>query len=143
MTKKKTIEYTLMAAVLVLGFVIAFRLAPQPVAGSVTQGNEYIARNFAANNVYGASTTPGALKIGAGSLAQVVIEGATTGTLNFYNATTSDALFRDASQSTSSILIASLPASLVAGTYTFDASYSRGLFMDLTGTMPTTTVLIR
>jgi hypothetical protein len=113
------------------------------VGASTIQGNEYQEINFAASNVYGASTTAGTIKTGYGSLGSVVITGAAAGVLNFYDATTTNATKRDATQATSTLLVASLPASLAAGTYTFDVTFSRGLIVDIIGTAPTSTVTFR
>jgi len=110
---------------------------------STIQGNEYQEINFAASNAYGASTTAGTIKTGYGSLGSVVITGAAAGVLNFYDATTTNSAKRDATQATSTLLVASLPASLAAGTYTFDVTFSRGLIVDIIGTAPTSTVTFR
>ncbi len=117
--------------------------------GSVNIGAEYSRINIAASTAYGATTTPqrtatvGTIKIGSGSLGSVVITGAAAGLMNFYDATTSDVTKRTNNVATSTILLASLPASLVAGTYVFDVEFRTGLFVDITGTYPTTTVTYR
>lgn len=112
--------------------------------GSVTQGNEYVATSTADSTIYGAFTGDQLLKTGHGSLGSVVITGANTGIVNFYNATTSSVLDRTGNKATSSILMVSMPASLVAGTYTFDVAFTDGLLVELeSGLMPTTTVTFR
>ena len=143
------IEKTLLwglALIAVLGFIAYATLkAPARPFGSVTQGNEYNATSTAASVIYGATVTDDKLiKTGAGSLAQITITGANTGVVNFYDATTSNVLLRTGQKATSTILITSLPASLVAGTYTFDAAYGFGLLLELeAGLMPTTTITYR
>lgn len=116
--------------------------------GSIETGQEYFATSTAASSMYGGFTAgERRLKEGSGSLGSVVITGATTGIVNFYNATTSKTsgtAGRSPSIATSTILIASLPASLAAGTYVFDASFNYGLLMVLdSGTVPTTTITYR
>lgn len=111
---------------------------------SVTVGNEYQATSTAANVAYGATITDDkTLKTSYGALGSVIITGANTGIVNFYDATTSD-MTKRGNKATSTLLIASLPASLAAGTYVFDAWFVNGLLVDLdSGTMPTTTITYR
>lgn len=72
---------------------------------------------------------------GQGILGSVVITGANTGVVNFYDGTTTTA-HSDYPTTT----IASLPASLAAGTYTFDAAFNRGLLVEITGSVATGTI---
>lgn len=145
---RKVITYSIAGLALLVGsfaFLTTYfaAIAPTNTVGSVVQGNEYIATSTAANSVYGASVTGSKLlKTGQGALGSVVVTGANTGIINFYNATTTNASARITA--TSTILIASIPASLAAGTYVFDASFTDGLYIDLVGgNMPTTTVTYR
>lgn len=135
---------TIALIALVFSFVFFPRL-PDQVWGSVIQGNEYQSTSTAASTLFGAQNAQTSLlKTGQGSLAQVVITGANTGVLNFYNATTTDINKRTGNTATSSILIASFPASTVAGTYTFDAVFTTGLVYDVySGNVPTTTIMWR
>ena len=65
------------------------------VEGSVGYGNDYNATSTAANSVLGAQTkTEILLKTGQGSLGSVIVTGANTGVVNFYNATTSNVNLR-------------------------------------------------
>jgi hypothetical protein len=118
---------------------------PLPAGASVIQGNEYQSTSTAASTLYGAQTAAEVLlKTGNGSLAQVTITGANTGIVNFYNATTSNSALRTGQVASSSILIASFPASTAAGTYTFDASFVAGLLMvRVGGNQPTSTIMWR
>lgn len=113
--------------------------------GSVSITDEYLATSTAASTIYGATITGDSIiKTGRGTLGSVVVLGANTGVLNFYDATTTDVDARTGNKATSTILVASLPASLAAGTYTFDVEFSDGLFMDLvSGNAPTTTITYR
>lgn len=120
----------------------------QPVLGSTIQGNDYQATSTAPSTVYGATITTSRslfqnVSPRQGALSSVVITGANTGIVNFYNATTSDVNLRTGQKATSTILIASLPASLAAGDYTFDVAFTDGLYIDVTGTIPTTTITYR
>lgn len=112
---------------------------------SVSITDEYLATSTAASTIYGATITGDSIiKTGRGTLGSVVVLGANTGILNFYDATTTNVDARTGNKATSTILVASLPASLAAGTYTFDVEFSDGLFMDLvSGNAPTTTITYR
>ena len=112
--------------------------------GSIIESQEYIATTTAPNNVFGATVSSSRIiKTGQGALGSVVITGANTGIVNFYNATTSDVSKRTGNPATTTILIASLPASLAAGTYVFDVAFTTGLFIDISGTVATSTVTYR
>lgn len=136
----------LAALALILGGMLETLQHPTPpVLGSVALYNEYTATSTAANEAYGALITGDKLiRTGSGTLGSVVVLGANTGIINIYDATTTSVLARAANRATSTILIASIPASMAAGTYTFDVSYRDGLYFDLvSGVMPTTTVTYR
>ena len=133
---KNVIIIFLAICVGVLGFA-AFRL--------------YINDNFtgvATGQEYSATTTPFAdywtdrpIKGGWGALGSVVITKAGDTSFMLLNATTSLAL---SDVATSSVLIASFPASAVAGTYVFDATFTKGLYLDvMSGDNGTSTILFR
>lgn len=139
---KDLLKYVASALVAVGIFLIGQGTAIQNGVGSVAVSSEYIATSTAPNSVLGATvSTSRLLKSGPGALGQVTITGANTGVVNFYNATTSNASERVTA--TSTILLASIPASAAAGTYVFDATFSDGLFIDITGSAPTSTVTFR
>ena len=110
------------------------------VAQGLTLEGHY-ATTTAGNAVYGSFTTGRLIKTGYGYFDKLVITGANTGVLNFYDATTTDITKRTGNTSTSSILIASVPASAAAGNYLFNTALVHGLYVDLvSGTMPTSTI---
>lgn len=143
----KALIYTISVAIVVTAFVAAFAILTyntQTAFGSVSVTDEYIATSTAANTLYGAFTTGRLIRTGTGSLGTVVITGANTGVINFYNATTSNVLARTGNKASSTILMASIPASAAAGDYVFDALYTDGLLVTLeSGSMPTTTITYR
>jgi hypothetical protein len=106
--------------------------------GSVQEGQEYQATTTNA-----ASTAIRTIKTGQGALGSLVITGDNTGTITFYNATTSDVTKRTGQKATSSITIADFPASSPEGTYTFDASFADGLLVVTTGAPATSTITYR
>ncbi len=107
--------------------------------GSVDQGSEY----HSTTTSTGRFTVPYTLQTGNGALGSVVITGAATGVINIYDATTTNSSLRSSDQASSSILLATFPASTAANTYTFDALFYRGLIYDVVGVQPTTTVTWR
>jgi len=115
-----------------------------PSFGS-TVGQEYIATTTGQTAIYGNTITGTKLvKSGQGALGNIVITGANTGVVNIYDATTTSVLLRAPALATSSILVATLPASLAAGTYLFDHNVRYGVYLELvSGIMPTTTIHIR
>lgn len=140
---KQIILCSLIIGVLVfVGFQLIY--TEQVNIASVSQGSGYNATSTAGGAVYGAFTGDQLLKTGWGTLGSVVITGANTGIVNFYNATTSNVLARTKNIASSTILMASMPASLVAGTYVFDTVFTSGLLVELeSGIMPTTTITWR
>jgi hypothetical protein len=139
-----------LALILVTGFTAALllkhdaRLQPQSYSG-VQTGQEYYATSTAASAAYGANINGNrVIKTGYGSLSAVVITGANTGVFNFYDATTTNVNLRTGQKASSSILVASFPASVAAGTYVLDATFSTALLLDLvSGSMPTSTITYR
>lgn len=144
-----TIKNTLLAVIgLVLvaatiGAIIVL-FEPQPAIGSTIQGNDYLATTTGTGTAFGSWSTGRVVRTGSGSLAQITVTGANTGMVNIYDATTTNVNARTNNIATSTILLASLPVSLVAGTYTFDVEYKTALLVDLvSGNMPTTTISYR
>ena len=129
---------------LLMGGVVALTVQDLSL-GSVDVSSEYTATSTAEAATYGAGITATAqVKTTGGTLGSVVVTGAATGIVNLYDATTSDATLRASSKATSTLLLVSLPASLAAGTYTFDVRFRDGLLLDLeSGVMPTTTITFR
>jgi len=107
--------------------------------GSVMQSGEY----HATTTSQGRFPSSVVLQSGYGTLGSVIITGATTGIINLYDATTTDVTKRTGNTATSTLYIATLPASTAAGTYTFDTSFYTGLLVEIIGTTPTTTITYR
>ncbi len=130
-----------------IGLVVftLFSQARSATASTFSEVSDYSATTTAANTVYGAFTSSRLIKTGFGSFGSVVITGANTATINIYNATTSDITKRAASMASSTILLASIPGSAAAGTYTFDVGYTIGLYVDIASALnaPTSTITYR
>lgn len=136
-----------MTFLLIFGFAVfqVFRSTNQ-VTASVQVGHQYqstttpqisAGRNICPARVGMASST-------TGELGSVVITKPGTGAFTVYDATTTNINLRSASQSTSSLILADFPSSPVAGTYTFDVEFKRGLLVDFTAaTVSTSTVTYR
>ena len=107
--------------------------------GSVSRSSEYHATTTSSVRFQPETL----LLTGNGTLGSVVITGAAAGVMNLYDATTSNIDLRTNNLATTSIYVASFPASAAAGTYTFDRILIRGLYVSIIGTMPTSTITWR
>lgn len=124
-------------AVIALGFLAVFEHAPA-AQGSTIQGSEYQATTTTTGNFLND------ISLNAGqTLGSVVITGAAAGTIDLYDATTSNINLRTGNLASSTILLASFPASAAVGTYTFDRIARYGVYVHIVGTMPTTTITFR
>lgn len=124
-------------AVIVLGIIavlVAMSYSALGTKASVSESNEYMATTTAGSALYGSITASKAVKTGSGTLGSYVITGANTGIINFYDATTTDVTKRTGNVASSTILIASFPASTAAGTYTLDVRFNTGLLVSIEGT---------
>ena len=138
---KKYILFSLaVLGVLAISTAISVLLRqPMTVQGGVPIANEYLSTSTPA--VWLATGKPITLQEGNGALGSVTITGAGAGSLLFYDATTTDITKRTGALATSTI--ASIPVSAAAGTYTFDARFSKGLIVEMVGSSPTTTITWR
>lgn len=122
-----------------IGYLYPKQEVEQPI-GSVNRANEYHATTTPENG----SWTDQLIQTGTGALGSVVIT--TAGNLEFdlLNATTTDITKRTDNTATSTILLATFPASMVAGTYTFDVVFWDGLYLDVkSGTLGSSTITHR
>ena len=128
----------LIALMAVVGFNLATDEGPQ--FQSTTVGNEYTATSTIHSGIVGSNL----IREGWGSLGSVVVTGAGTSAFSLYDATSTD-FSTNPKRATSTALLATIPASLAAGTYTFDVTYTDGLFVyyDVVGTAPTSTITFR
>jgi hypothetical protein len=130
------------AILLVVGLLAGFLIGKSllnPTVGSVTQGNEY----YSTSTPVGGYTSA-LIKGGYGALGSVIVTTAGNQSYTLYNATTSNVTKRTGNKASSSIMLAQIPASLVAGTYTFDITFTDGLLIDVTaGTLGTSTISYR
>lgn len=128
------------AMLLFVGFLFglsSFQDARNTEASTII-GGEYqstITRRMPAGT---AITNLTVLKSGAGTLGSVVITGAGTGVLTLYDATSTVTNTEWATTT-----LATFPASTAAGTYTFDVIFRKGLLIDYSGTVGTTTITYR
>lgn len=131
-------QLSVLIGAILFGFVIFTQDTPLNNFGSVNRGNEYhstTTRAYPATSL----TDPTVLCSTPGALGSVVVTGANTSIINFYDATTTGPHSDHATTT-----VATLPASLAAGTYTFDVLVTRGLVFDQDGgTLATTTITYR
>lgn len=100
----------------------------------------------ASTGIYRAPSQSGNLdniKTYAGVLDTVVITGASTGVINFYDATTTNASLRFPQATSSQKVIAQIPASAAAQPYHFNVAFSQGLISEVIGSTPTSTITYR
>ena len=90
----------------------------------VTVGNEYTATSTPSDM----NLADGLIREGWGTLGSVIITEAGTAEYWLLNATNSLA---NTDVATSTVLLGIVPASLAAGTYTFDVIYTDGLYLDV------------
>jgi hypothetical protein len=131
--------------IIVLAIVLSSYKAEAPV-GSVNVANEYHSTSTNASaSTFLNNHNPSLLKTGQGTFGSIVVTKAGTagGWMNFYNATTSNRLLRTGQLATSSIIMASVPTDMAAGTYTFDIMFNVGLLVDYSGTIGTSTITYR
>jgi hypothetical protein len=118
---------------------LVFSIANRPVEqalGSVARSNEYQSTTTDAT-----FPTFKVIKSGDGSLAQVTITTAGTGSLTFYDATTTDRTLRTNAATTT---LAKFQITTTVGTYTFDSIFRYGLLVETTGSnIGSTTITYR
>jgi hypothetical protein len=135
---KKT-YYIAIAILIVLALIIlgVFNRAPREALGSVNTFNEYHS-STTRNYIGTAMPNLSVLVNGPGALGSVVITGAGAGYINLFDATSTKT-----NTEWGTTTIASIPISAVAGTYTFDVSFQKGLLVEIIGTTPTSTITFR
>ena len=104
--------------------------------GSVAQSNEYQSTSKVP------ATTSQLIKATRGTLGSIVVLGAGAEII-IYNASTTNANLRTIAATSSLPILAAMPASAAAGTYTFDIRATEGLLMDIIGTTGTSTITWR
>ena len=97
---------------------------------------------------YNATTTPqgtvfadSLIWTGQGTFGGLVVTVAGNNVYDILNATTTNINLRTGNKATSTILMATIPASLVAGNYIFDTLFTDGLYLDyVSGTTGSSTI---
>ena len=144
----KTNHKNMKDKIVVIGIVILIAMVGILLArdsgkfGGIQTGEEYVAtstRNF--NGV--AMSNLQVIREGYGSVGELTITGATAGTINLFNATTSNVNLRTGNKATSTILIATFPNSTAANTYQINSRFTDGLMVELLGTVPTSTLTVK
>lgn len=120
-----------------IGFQYSELSQKQPV-GSVNTANEYH-HTFTGT----AGLTTQLISATPVTLGSVVITGASTGQIVFYNATTTDATKRTTAATTSLPVLANFPVSAAVGTYTFDVFADKGLLVTWQTAVGTSTITWR
>lgn len=125
-------------ASLIVGVFHWKKNTPQSI-GSVSNTSEY----HSTSTGYLGATLGRLIKTGAGTFGSVVISGANTGVMDFYDATTTNINLRTNQAPTNTIYLGTIVTSQAAGTYTFDAFFVNGLLVERTGLSATSTITYR
>lgn len=146
MTTNRSVLLTALTVLVLISALVSYFAGfnVRPALGSTITGQDYIATTTAPTNLYGSTISGDTLiKAGQGSLGSLIVTGANTGIINMYDATTTD-ITKRGGVATSTIHLASIPASMATGVYVFDVQFTRGLYLDYdSGNMPTTTITYR
>ena len=130
------VAFVLFVSAFVIGEKISQSNTPLTV-GSVSRFSEYTSTTTKTFN--GTSlATPSVLVLGPGTLGSITITGANTGVINIYDGTSTVT-----NKQTGTTTLATIPASTVAGTYTFDSLFTNGLVIEEIGLVPTSTITYR
>jgi len=131
----------IIVGIILVGIAVGYLVSINKTDASVAVTNEYIATTTAQGTF--ASTT--VLSTHSATLGSVVILTAAAQSINIIDATTTDITKRTGNKATSTLIVATIPASLAAGTYTFDVSTVTGLLIDIVGTvtMPNAVITYR
>ena len=140
MEKINTILLT--ALVLLVGLLVFTNSDSASPLGSVSVSNEYHATTTGDTATSGGMLDTTTIKTAAGTIGSVVITGTNNGTLQLYDATTSDNNLR-ASAATSSLILVTIPVDSATGTYTYDVEAIRGIMLVTEGSAPTSTITWR
>lgn len=138
---RKIATYTISGlAVLAVIFGIVKDNSNNVSLGSVARSNEYQSQSV----VTATTQTGGLLCSNSGALGSVVITGAAAGVIEVYDASTTNGTLRTIVATTSLKKLATIPASTVAGTYTFDVVGGNGIVWERSlSATPTTTITYR
>lgn len=128
------------ALIVLMGLIgIASMSQHTPIAdASVARFAEYNATTTRAANTGAAMANLQVIQSGPGTLGSVVITGLGTGTINFYDGTST---VTNTQWATTSLAV--FPASTAAGVYTFDVLFTKGLLVEISGAVATSTITYR
>lgn len=134
-TKTIIIAYIVVAILFV--FTLAFSFQPQKAQSSIGDSSYGYQATTTKSAVLGVTlTSPQTLSLGFGVLGSVIITGKNTGTIYIYDATSTNAH----SDYVGTTTLAIIPSNAPEGTYTFDALYTRGLVVESSGLVATSTI---
>lgn len=111
--------------------------------GSVSVAESYMATTTSPAATYSTGISAAGeylLKKTPGQFGSVVLLGANTGIFELYDATTSNANLRTKTATTT---LATVPASMAAGTYIFDVGFNYGLLLVVRGAPATSTITFK
>ena len=139
----------IVSSVLVIATIFALSINKRQALGNISPGDQlrYVSvkqltdgTNLCPNTNY---QTTGYASSTTGTLGSVHMLSLSPGDLAVYDATTTNINLRSSDQATTSIIIAWFPAGTGTSTYAFNAQFNRGLLVDYTATVGTSTLTYR
>ncbi len=129
----KYTKYLLVLSIVLTVFAIGFMFSQsaRPVGASTFQGQDYMGTT---TDQTWTTLVPKVLKSQGGALGTVSVTTVGTGSLTFYDATTTNVNLRTNNTATSTIVLANFQITTSLGSYTFDRTFNDGLIVVWTGT---------
>ena len=128
--KQAIVIIAIITSIVLIGVAIGFQLDQPKQVEPVLSGIGGSPYNATSSNSSIAFVDT-LLQEGYGTFGSYVVTGANTTWFDVLNATTTNVNLRTGQKATSTIMIASFPASLAVGTYTFDSVFTDGLYIDV------------
>ena len=144
MTNKLDYKTILAVSVLiaVVGIFSIIWQQPWKAYGNVPESDACNATTTGAAT-YSLSATTTTLKRGSGVLCSAIVTGGgavNTGSIGFYNATTSNINLRTGNIASSTLFLGSIPVSATSSTYAFNVNFSTGLVVVIESVPATSTI---
>lgn len=113
--------------VIIIGILVISNHKTSQKSTGISDGQAYNATSTLSGGPWNSAPFFKVLKTGYGVLGSVIITNSTAGAISLYDGTTTNALLRTNPATTT---LAVIGASVAAGTYVFDVSFSTGLVVD-------------
>lgn len=143
----KVLASAVIAALLVIMTIFALSTRQEKVFGSVRVGDQYQSTTTPTvadrTNLCPAIAGNGRASSTTGLLGSVNVLSAGTGAMVIYDATTTNASLRSSDQATTTLILADYPTGFATTSNHFDIEFKRGLLVDYTTGVATSTISYR